>query len=68
MTFEDSFKLGRNVKAQAQKSLDRAKEALERDYGVVRTERSGKTVTVTYGPGGRAAMLDAAALAYEIEA
>mgnify|MGYP005995439999 CR=1 FL=1 len=70
---EDRFKIAmpkgatRPVVSEAavQKSLDRAANVFgDAKFGMVRVDRSGADLSITYGVEGRA--LDAAALAYEI--
>jgi hypothetical protein len=65
-TFNIPAKGGVTVK-QAQASLDKAKAQFgDARYGVVRTEKTGGVVNITYGPSGRASLLDADALAFEL--
>lgn len=66
----DSFKTpkkGGVTRALAQKSLDKAKEEFgEQRYGVIRTDRSEGVINITYGINGRTSLLDADALALEL--
>lgn len=68
-SFIDTFKIPvRGIAvATAQRSLDRAKEQLgDIRYGVIRTEKNQGQATVTYGVNGRQSLLDAGALAFEL--
>jgi hypothetical protein len=65
----DSFKMPKDgvTPALAKKSLDKAKAQFgDTNYGVVRSEKTDGMVNITYGHNGRTSLLDADALAFEL--
>lgn len=65
-TFNIPAKGGVTAK-QTLASLEKAKAAFgDAKYGVVRTEKVGGMVNITYGHNGRTSLLDADALAFEL--